>query len=84
MIPAAAIRRRLAELTSPPEQIEIRCPGCGFVYRAWHRSSLNLDLDRFSDDYIRQATTAACPECGHLVKLATLIVRDGVWAFSGT
>lgn len=70
-------------MTSPPEQVTVRCPNCSHVYRDWRRASINLDLDPVTtaedEDYVRQATTAMCPECKHVVEFASLIVRDDVW-----
>lgn len=70
-------------MTSPVEQIQVACPACGTVYEDWYRASLNLDLDHFEDDYIRDATTATCPECRHVVELDALVVDGGVWRFNG-
>lgn len=64
----------------PPEEITIRCPKCGLSYQSWYRPSMNLQLDNFDDDYIKEMSTATCPECRHTVALGVLIVRrDGVW-----
>jgi hypothetical protein len=30
-------------------------------------------------DYLKEASTAVCPGCGHRVDLRSLVVRDGVW-----
>lgn len=71
-------------MTSPPEQIRVRCPGCGTVFEDWWRPSINLRLDRFDQEYMRQATTATCPECGTVTDLGVLVVReDGVWEWRG-
>jgi endogenous inhibitor of DNA gyrase (YacG/DUF329 family) len=66
-------------MTSPIETITVRCPACGETYEDWHRRSLNLGLDTFDEHYIRHATTATCPSCGHVVELDALVVRDNVW-----
>jgi len=67
-------------MTSPPEQIEVLCPKCGIRYKDWCRRSLNLSLDDFDDDYIREASTSTCPECGVVVEHDVLVVeRDGTW-----
>ena len=67
-------------MSSPVENIMVRCPGCMHEYEDWHRASLNLALDNFDDDYIREASTATCPNCGKVVNLGVLIVgSDGVW-----
>ena len=68
-------------MTSPPEDIQVKCPKCGRVYKDWYRPSLNLQLDPWIDeDYIRKATTATCPDCGTVVELGGLIVdKRGVF-----
>jgi endogenous inhibitor of DNA gyrase (YacG/DUF329 family) len=57
-------------MTSPPEQITVECRACGERYEDWFRGSLNLGIEHFSEEYIREATTATCPSCGHVVELA--------------
>ena len=67
-------------MTSPIETITVRCPGCQHEYEDWYRASMNLGMDDFDDDYIRRASTATCPKCGHVVNLGVLVVDgEGVW-----
>ena len=66
-------------MTTPPEDITVECPKCRHRYQDWYRASLNLDIEDFSDNYIRRASTATCPECGTVVELGTLVVADGIW-----
>jgi len=41
-------------------------------------------LEHFDEEYLEEATTSTCPECGHKVRHNVLTVReDGVWEFSG-
>ena len=62
-------------MTSAAQRVEVVCPGCGFEYEAWHRPSINLTLgEEWTEEEIRQATTARCPACGLEVDLTTLIV----------
>jgi predicted RNA-binding Zn-ribbon protein involved in translation (DUF1610 family) len=63
----------------PPQRIVVECPECGERYEAWFRASMNLDLEDFSEDDMREASTATCRSCGHVVELGSLIVEDGVW-----
>ena len=71
-------------MTSPPREIEVKCPKCGRVYEDGYRPSINLQLDDFDEEYLEQATTSTCPHCGHKVSHGVLIVReDGVWEFGG-
>ena len=60
-------------MTSPPRQIDVRCPSCGTVYKDWYRASINLMLDDFDEDYLREASTATCPSCSLTVELGGLI-----------
>lgn len=62
-------------MTSPVEQVRVECPGCGTVFEDWYRGSINLDLgEDFDEEYLREATTATCPACGHVVDLETLVL----------
>jgi hypothetical protein len=64
----------------PPEDIEIECPKCRTRFKSWTRGSLNLQLDNFSDEYIREVTVKTCPKCKQEINLGCLIVgRDGIW-----
>jgi hypothetical protein len=68
-------------MTSPSVQIRVTCPSCGVEYDDWFRASVNLDLDPWADeDYLRECSSATCPNCDHVVELDTLVVeqRDGV------
>ncbi len=49
-------------MTSPVEWVRVRCARCGLDYDTWYRGSLNLNLDNFDDDYIREATNRDVPE----------------------
>jgi len=71
-------------LTSPPQKIRVECPRCNRQYDDWYRASINLDLDPWADEaYLREASTATCPDCGHVVELGGLVVEGDVWRFSG-
>ena len=61
-------------MTIPPEEIEVKCPECSRKYRAWCRPSINLGLDDFDQEYIREASSATCPHCGYKVDLSVPIV----------
>ncbi len=62
-------------MTMPVEEITVTCPDCGHVYKDWYRGSINLALDDFDADYLEQASTTTCPECGVKHDLGTLFVR---------
>ena len=68
-------------MTSPPERIRVECPACGTEFEDWHRASINLNLEQWDADDLREATTATCPACGHVVELETLTVEGDVWRF---
>jgi hypothetical protein len=57
--------------------VEVICPACGDEYDAWYRSSINLSLgDEWTEEQIRKATTARCPQCGIEVALGALIIES--------
>ena len=64
-------------MTSPPESIRVECPDCGHLYSDWYRPSINLSLDDFDDDYLEEASTTTCPECGVKYDLGTVFARRG-------
>lgn len=67
-------------MTSPPEEITVKCPGCGKASETWYRPSVNLQMDKFSDEYLEEISTFKCPDCGHKVPLDILVVRPGgIW-----
>ncbi len=69
-------------MTSPCTEIDIKCPNCGQQFKAWHRASINLNLDSFDQAYIDKISSAVCPSCQWKVALPMLVVRDdGVWEF---
>jgi hypothetical protein len=76
VIPAAGLSGRA--MTSPPAQIMVECPAHGERYEDWFRASLNLNLEHFDENYIREASTATCPSCGHVEELGSLIVEGDV------
>ena len=69
-------------MTSPPRPITVECPKCARRYQSDHRASMNLDLDNFDEDYLRRASTATCPDWGHVVELDTLVIEQNVWRFA--
>jgi DNA-directed RNA polymerase subunit RPC12/RpoP len=69
-------------MTTPPEQVTIKCPECGGIYQDWIRRSVNLSLDDFDDEYLDQCSSAVCPACKHKVYFENLVVKDGVFYFS--
>jgi predicted RNA-binding Zn-ribbon protein involved in translation (DUF1610 family) len=78
----SADQRPPGRLTTPPKQITVQCPDCGRQYEDWYRASINLDLDDFDESYLREASTATCPDCGSVVELSTLVVKGGIWRTS--
>jgi hypothetical protein len=64
-------------LTSPPKQIQIECPECRHEYEDWYRPSINATLDPelvADEDYLREASTATCPRCGHVLDLDGILL----------
>ena len=66
-------------MTSPPRPITVQCPRCGHRFEDWYRASINLDLDDFDDDYVREATSATCPTCALVIDLGAIVVQGDVW-----
>ena len=67
-------------MTSPIEEVKVSCPYCATVYNDWYRASINLQLDDFDGEYVEQAATATCPECGLKVAVGELTRGpDGIW-----
>ncbi len=63
-------------MTSPPETIHVTCEKCGCQYKDWYRASINLALDDFDEDYLREATTTTCPGCGRVADMTSVIVTE--------
>lgn len=70
-------------MTSPSEQITLKCARCGERYTDWMRASVNFEIESFSEECVREATSATCPCCRLVVELGSLVVPDGVWEFGG-
>jgi uncharacterized protein (UPF0212 family) len=67
-------------MTSPPQEIRVKCPKCGNVFGDWYRPSVNLMLDDFDDDYLDECSSATCPACGYTIELDTLVVdKEGTF-----
>jgi predicted RNA-binding Zn-ribbon protein involved in translation (DUF1610 family) len=63
-------------VTSPVEIVVIDCPGCGERYEDWWRPSINLGIDAFDEDYLREASTGTCPRCGLVVDIGSVLVVE--------
>lgn len=62
-------------VTSPATTVEVRCE-CGHTFTTTYRPSINLTLgEEWTEERIRSATTAACPRCGAVIELGSLIVE---------
>jgi hypothetical protein len=71
-------------MTSPPQEITVKCPKCGKVYEDWYRASVNLMLDDFDDDYLDECSSATCPDCGYKIEFDILIVdKEGTFIVPG-
>lgn len=64
-------------MTTAPYEVEVRCEGCGVLFRGWRRNSVNLRLDPMSDDDLDDALSVQCPACGHRDWGVGLVVDDG-------
>ena len=61
-------------MTSPPQAITVKCPGCGNVFEDWYRASVYMMMDDFDDEYLDECSSAICPQCGYKVEFAMLVV----------
>ena len=51
-------------MTSPPTEIEVACPACGYSFVTWHRPSVNLSLgEKWTKKEIDEVKFANCPSC---------------------
>ncbi len=50
-------------MTSPPRDIHVTCPDCGHRYMDWYRPAINLSLDDFDDDYLKEASSMTWARC---------------------
>jgi len=65
-------------MTSPVEEVDVRCPRCGHEWTDWCRASVNLDLDPWADeDYLEECATATCPECGLRSPIVDVLIVGG-------
>ena len=62
-------------MTSPVERVRVVCPSCGVEFDDWFRPSVNTGIEPVDETYLRAASTATCPRCGHVVELDVLIVE---------
>ena len=67
-------------MTSPIDDILILAPAAATSIKDWYRASMNLGMDDFDDEYLDDASSAKCPDCGHKVVIDTLIVdHEGIY-----
>lgn len=66
-------------MSSPIEDVVIKCPQCDKQYKDWWRPSVNLDLDDFDDAYLAECCSAVCPHCQFKVSFGMLTVENGVF-----
>ena len=66
----------------PPEQTTVACPRCGERFAAWHRPSVNLGIERWSEEELRGATTATCPRCATVIDLDARVVDGDNWTLA--
>jgi CpXC protein len=54
-------------VTSPIEEVRVRCPRCGTEFVDHVRRSVNLSLDPELDDpdYLDEIGSVTCPKCHH-------------------
>jgi len=61
-------------MTTPPEEVIIRCTTCGHRSSKFIRRSINISLgDKFTRDEIDDATIFECPMCQSKMPTDTII-----------
>ena len=71
-------------MTSPPQEITVKCPKCRKVYADWYRASVNLTPDDVDDDYPDECSSSTCPDCGYKLESDNLIVdKEGTFIVPG-
>jgi hypothetical protein len=69
-------------MTSPVRQVTVKCPACGKRYVTHYRASVNLQLDDFDEEYIKEVTTGTCLHCVQKVAFDALVIdEDGDFTF---
>lgn len=69
-------------MTSPPTKITIQCSRCHQTFETWHRASINLDLDPYTEEELQEATRETCPSCRLVIPLETLVVDGDTWTIA--
>jgi hypothetical protein len=75
LAPRSEFVGRLRAMTSPVEEILVRCRRCGRLYRDWFRASVNPQLNAAlaaDQEYVEAASTATCPSCHTAVAISDL------------
>ena len=62
-------------MTSPPIEIEVKCPACGERFVTWHRDSVNLSLgEKWTQEELDELQFVNCPKCNGRFEKDLLIV----------
>ena len=69
-------------MTSPAEQVNVRCPKCEHDFEFLYRASMNREhfLDLSDDEFERYAQSfriVKCPSCMHRFQVGGQLVVDG-------
>ena len=55
------------------------------MYSMWeYWPCINVTIETWTEEEIRRATTATCPDCGVTVRLTALLVDGGTFRILGT
>ncbi len=71
-------------MTTPPKEIEVECPACGYSFVTWHRPSVNLSLgEKWTKKELDKLRFVNCPRCDCRFEIELMVVRmdleeDGV------
>ena len=63
-------------MTSPPKEIEVECPACGYSFGAWHRPSVNLSLgEKWSKKDLDKLRFVNCERCNCRFEKELMVVQ---------
>ena len=63
-------------MTSPPKEIEVECPACGYSFVTWHRPSVNLSLgEKWTKKDLDKLRFVNCERCNFRFEKELMVVQ---------
>lgn len=63
-------------MTSPPKEIEVECPACGYIFVTWHRPSVNLSLgEKWTKKALDKLRFVDCERCNFWFEKELMVVQ---------